>query len=67
MDEMEENEELTYLELADLKIVHWFFHTERLNSEVKIAYIGLKYEIVILISIFELFIEVILKCGFFSL
>ena len=40
MDEMEENEELIYLALADLKIVHWFIHTERLNSEVKIAYIG---------------------------
>ena len=40
MDEMEEYEDLTYLALADSKIVHWFFHTERLNSEVKFAYIG---------------------------
>ena len=37
MDEMEENEELTYLEIADLKIVHWFVHTEQLKSEVKIS------------------------------
>ena len=40
MDEMEEYEELTHLELADLKIVHWFVHSEQLKSEVKIAYIG---------------------------
>ena len=39
MDEMEENEEPTYLALVDLKLVHWFVHTERLKSEVKIAYI----------------------------
>ena len=38
MDEMEENEELAYLALADLKIIHWFVHTEK--SEVKFAYIG---------------------------
>ena len=35
MDEMEENEELTYLALADLKIVHCFVHTEKLKSEVQ--------------------------------
>ena len=40
MVEMEENEELAYLALAELKIVHWFVHTEWLKSEVKIAYIG---------------------------
>ena len=40
MDEVEEHEEMTYLALVDLKIVLWFVHTERLNSEVKIAYIG---------------------------
>ena len=40
MDEMEEHEELNYLALADLKFIHWFVHTERLKSEVKIAYIG---------------------------
>ena len=39
IDEMEENEELTYVALADLKIVDWFVHTEWLNSEVKISYI----------------------------
>ena len=37
MDEMEEKEEMIYLALADLKIVHWFVHTERLKLEVKIA------------------------------
>ena len=40
MVEIEENEEKAYLALVELKIVHWFFHTERLKSEVKIAYIG---------------------------
>ena len=35
MDEMEEYEELAYLALADLKIVHWFVHIERLKSEGK--------------------------------
>ena len=40
MDEMEENEELIYLALADLKIVHWFVHTERLKPKVKMGYIG---------------------------
>ena len=40
MDEMEENDQLTYLALADLKIIHSFVHTEWLKSEVKIAYIG---------------------------
>ena len=39
MDEMEDYEELIYLALVVLKIVHWFVHTERLKSEVKIAYI----------------------------
>ena len=40
MDEMEEYQELIYLALADLKIVRYFVHTERLKSEVKISYIG---------------------------
>ena len=40
MDEIEENEELAYLALAVSKIVHWYVHTNRLKSEVKIAYIG---------------------------
>ena len=40
MVEMEENEELAHLALAESKIVHWFVQTERLNLEVKIAYIG---------------------------
>ena len=39
MDEMEEYEELTYLALAVLKIVHWFVHTDKLKLEVKISYI----------------------------
>ena len=38
MVEMEENEELAYMEVS--KIVHWFVQTEWLNLEVKIAYIG---------------------------
>ena len=37
---MKEREEMTYLALTDLKIVYWFFHIERLKSEVKISYIG---------------------------
>ena len=40
MVEMEENEELAYLALVELKIVHWFVHTKRLKSQVKITYIG---------------------------
>ena len=37
---MEEQGELAYLELTESKIIHWFVHTGRLKSEVKIAYIG---------------------------
>ena len=37
---MEKQGNLAYLALAELKIIHWFFHTERLKSEVKISYIG---------------------------
>ena len=39
LDEMKEHEELIYLALVDLKIVHWFVHTERLKADVKKFYI----------------------------
>ena len=40
LDEMKEHDELIYLTLADLKIVHWVAHTEQLKAEVKLVYIG---------------------------
>ena len=67
MDEFEEYEELTYLELVALKIVHWFVHTEQLKVEVKLVYIGWKREMVNLFSIFALFIEIISKKWVFNL
>ena len=39
-DEIKEHEDMIYLALVDLKIVHWFVHTKQLKAGVKLVYIG---------------------------
>ena len=67
MVEMEENEELVYVALAEFQMIHRFVHNEQSKLEVKCCQIRLKLQMVCLISIFELYIRKFLICGFFCL